>query len=106
MTRAFAPPPIPGFGSIGGVEPAIFSLGDMDPIRLDRVAKHIAQAFRDSPLIASAVYGYNADTPHLHLEIDRVKCELFRVPLARLYATLQNCLGSLYVNDVNLARAC
>ena len=102
VTRAFAPPPIPGFGSIGGVEPAIFSLGDMDPIRLDRVAKHIAQAFRDSPLIASAVYGYNADTPHLHLEIDRVKCELFRVPLARLYATLQNCLGSLYVNDVNL----
>lgn len=102
VTRAFAPPPIPGFGSIGGVEPAIFSMGDMDPVRLDRVAKHVAQGFRDSPLIATAVYGYNTDTPHLHLEIDRAKCEVMRVPLSKLYATLQHYLGSLYVNDVNL----
>ena len=102
VTRAFAPPAIPGFGAIGGVEPAIFSLGDMDPVRLSNVAKMLAEEFRASPLIESAVYGYNADTPHLHLEVDRAKCELFRVPLSTLYATLQNYLGSLYVNDVNL----
>ncbi len=100
--RAFAPPAIPGFGAVGGVEPAIFSMGDMDPIRMARVAKSIAEAFRASPLIETAVYGYHADTPHLHLEVDRTKCETFRVPLAKLYATLQNYLGSLYVNDVNL----
>ena len=102
VARAFAPPAIPGFGAVGGVEPAIFSMGDMDPMRLDRVAKSLAAAFRASPLIESAVYGYNADTPHLHLEVDRAKCETFRVPLSKLYATLQNYLGSLYVNDVNL----
>ena len=102
VTRAFAPPPIPGFGAIGGVEPAIFSLGDADPIRLARVAKSIAEAFRSSPLIESAVCGYHADTPHLHLEVDRAKCEYLRVPLATLYSTLQTYLGSLYVNDVNL----
>ena len=102
VSRAFAPPPIPGFGSVGGVEPAIFSVGDVDPERLARVATMMADAFTASPLIASAVFGYNCDTPHLHLEVDRVKCELYRVPLAKLYATLQNYLGSLYVNDVNL----
>ena len=102
VTRAFAPPPIPGFGAIGGIEPAIFSLGDTDPIRLARVAKSLAAELVASPLIASAVYGYNADTPHLHLEVDRVKCETLHVPLSTLYATLQNYLGSLYVNDVNL----
>jgi len=102
VTRAFAPPPIPGFGAIGGIEPAIFSLGDVDPIRLARVAKALAAELVASPLIASAVFGYNADTPHLHLDVDRVKCETFRVPLSTLYATLQNYLGSLYVNDVNL----
>ena len=102
VTRAFAPPPIPGFGAIGGIEPAIFSLGDADPIRLARVAKSIAEAFRSSPLIESAVCGYHADTPHLHLEVDRAKCEYLRVPLATLYSTLQTYLGSLYVNDVNL----
>ena len=102
VTRAFAPPPIPGFGAIGGVEPAIFSLGDADPERLARVAKSLAADLVASPLIESAVYGYNADTPHLHLDVDRAKCELFRVPLATLYSTLQTYLGSLYVNDVNL----
>ena len=102
VTRAFAPPPIPGFGAIGGIEPAIFSLGDSDPIRLARVAKSIAAELVASPLIASAVFGSNADTPPLHLDVDRVKCEIFHVPLSTLYATLQNYLGSLYVNDVNL----
>ncbi len=102
VTRAFAPPPIPGFGAIGGVEPAIFSLGDTDATRLARVAKSLKQEFEASPLIESAVCGYNADTPHLHLDVDRAKCELFRVPLATLYSTLQTYLGSLYVNDVNL----
>jgi len=102
QTRAFAPPAIPGFGAVGGVEPAIFSLGDTDPERLARVAQHVAAELAASPLIASAVCGYNATTPHLHLEVDRAKCELYRVPLAKLYATLQNYLGSLYVNDVNL----
>ncbi len=100
--RAFAPPPIPGFGAVGGIEPAIFSLADTDTDRLARVAKNLVATFEASPLIASAVCGYNVDTPHLHLEIDRAKCELYRVPLATLYATLQNYLGSLYVNDVNL----
>ena len=102
VTRAFAPPPIPGFGAIGGIEPAIFSLGDADPIRLARVAKSLSESFRSSPLIESAVCGYHADTPHLHLEVDRAKCEYLRVPLATLYSTLQTYLGSLYVNDVNL----
>ncbi len=102
VTRAFAPPPIPGFGAIGGIEPAIFSLGDADPIRLARVAKSLAASFQASPLIESAVCGYHADTPHLHLEVDRAKCEYLRVPLATLYSTLQTYLGSLYVNDVNL----
>ena len=102
VTRAFAPPAIPGFGAVGGVEPAIFSVGDVDPMRLARVAKKLVEEFRASPLIESAVCGYNTDTPHLHLEVDRAKCEIFRVPLSKLYATLQNYLGSLYVNDVNL----
>lgn len=100
--RAFAPPPIPGFGAVGGIEPAIFSLADTDTKRLARVAKELVDAFESSPLIASAVCGYNADTPHLYLSVDRAKCELFHVPLATLFATLQNYLGSIYVNDVNL----
>jgi len=102
VTRAFAPPAIPGFGSIGGVEPTVEARGDVDPERLARVATMIAEKFEASPLIQSAVFGYNTKTPHVRLEVDRNKCEMLRVPLSTLYSTLQNYLGSLYVNDVNL----
>jgi multidrug efflux pump subunit AcrB len=50
----------------------------------------------------AAFSGYTAPPPHLRLEIDRTKAEMFHVPVATAYATLQNYLGSRYVNDVNL----
>ncbi|MBP5286264.1 MAG: efflux RND transporter permease subunit, partial [Kiritimatiellae bacterium] len=40
--------------------------------------------------------------PHLRFNLDRVKAEMFKVPVATVYSTLQNYLGSRYVNDVNL----
>ena len=46
--------------------------------------------------------GYNTDSPHLRINVDRAKCELMKVPLSSLFTTLQHNLGSIYVNDVNL----
>ena len=38
----------------------------------------------------------------MKLLVDRVKCEYYKVPISTLFATLQNYLGSRYVNDVNI----
>jgi multidrug efflux pump subunit AcrB len=45
---------------------------------------------------------YTAKTRHLRLNIDRTKCEMYNVPIATLFSTLQNYLGSRYVNDINI----
>jgi len=54
------------------------------------------------PNVMMAFSGYNAVTPHLRFNLDRTKAEMFKVPVATVYSTLQNYLGSRYVNDVNL----
>ena len=50
----------------------------------------------------AAFSGYTAQTPHLRFHLDRTKAEMFKVPVSTVYTTLQNYLGSRYVNDVNL----
>ena len=102
VMRAFVPAAVPGTGTVGGITVGVQSRGDLDAIRLDRELKAIVRKLRESPLIADAVCGYNAGTPHVRLTVDRTKCELLKVPLSSVYSTLQSDLGSLYVNDVNL----
>ena len=102
VMRAFVPAAVPGISTVGGITVGVQSRGDLDAVRLDRELREIVRKLRESPLIADAVCGYNAGTPHVRLTVDRVKCELLKVPLSEVYATLQSDLGSLYVNDVNL----
>lgn len=100
--HVFSPGAIPGLGALGGVSVNIESRGDTDPVRLDDVAHEMTRLIDASPLISRAFCGYNAKTPHLRIEVNRKKCEILKVPLASVYATMQHYLGSLYVNDVNL----
>jgi hydrophobe/amphiphile efflux-1 (HAE1) family protein len=100
--QVFVPPAIPGLGNSNGIDLRIQSRGDTDAIRLDGVKNLMLEKLNRSPLIMAAFSGYTAKTPHLRLEIDRTKAEMFRVPVATAYATLQNYLGSRYVNDINL----
>ena len=100
---AFYPLPpstLPGLG--GSVQLFIMSTSDDDPIRLAEEAHRLKRIIGLSPLVERAVCGYTATTPHLRINVDRAKCELVKVPLSTLYSTLQNYLGSLYVNDINL----
>ena len=98
----FAPPAIPGIGLMNGVSVHLQDKGTADPYRTDEVKKRCLWKLNQSPLILSAFAGYNTDTPHLRFLLDRAKAEMFRVPVATVYSTLQNYLGSRYVNDVNL----
>lgn len=101
--KIFVPPAIPGLGISGGIDVRLQSREDTDPIRLDKVLNRMLRVLNTKcPTVLAAFSGYNAKTPHLRLHIDRTKAEMFKVPLSSLYATLQNYLGSRYVNDVNL----
>ena len=73
-----------------------------DPVALDRVKNAILAKLNASPLVLAAFSGFNSETPQLRFNLDRVKAEMFHVPVSVVYSTLQNYLGSRYVNDVNL----
>ena len=102
VMRSFVPAAVPGISTVGGITVGVQSRGDLDPVRLDRELAKIVAKLKESPLVADAVCGYNARTPHARLHIDRVKCERLKVALSDVFSSLQSELGSLYVNDVNL----
>ena len=103
--KVFMPPAIPGLGMTNGISVNIQDKGSADPIRMEEVQNKLLAVLNDKtkhPNILMAFSGYNAKTPHLRFNLDRVKAEMYKVPVATVYATLQNYLGSRYVNDVNL----
>ena len=100
--KVFVPPAIPGLGSNSGIDLRLQSKGDTDAMRLDAVTKDVLARLNQLPGVMVAFTGYTADTPHLRFHLDRDKAELYEVPVATVYTTLQNYLGSRYVNDVNL----
>ena len=95
-------PTVPGMGTASYVSPLVQSTADNDPVRLAREAHRLRAILKRSPLADDVTCGFNADSPHLRIHVDRAKCELKKVPLSSLFATLQHYLGSIYVNDVNL----
>jgi hydrophobe/amphiphile efflux-1 (HAE1) family protein len=97
-----APPSIPGLGNANGISVHVQDKVGTDPMKLDEVKNVLLAKLNANPKILAAFAGYNAKTPKLRFNLDRTKTEMFHVPVATVYATLQNYLGSRYVNDVNL----
>ncbi len=98
----FTPPAIPGLGESSGVSFHVLNKSDTDPFKVDAAVQSILKAIRDDPRVLAAFTGFTVQTPHVRFDLDRDKAEMLGVPVATVYSTLQNYLGSKYVNDVNL----
>ena len=98
----FVPPAIPGLGMNNGIDLRVQSKEDMDPERLGKTLQMVLREFNSLPGVKAAFSGYTANTPMLRLDLDRDKAEMLGVEVSAAYATLQNYLGSRYINDVNL----
>ena len=99
--HAYTGSPIPGLGSAGTVSFGISS-NDSDVHRLMRVANRVKERLDESPLLKSTYVGSFDSMPYCRLDVNRAKCESYRVPVGTLFSTLQHYVGSYYVNDVNL----
>ena len=95
------PAAIPGMGFGGTVRPNIVS-DNLDWHAMIRIVEKVGRELAKSPLIGHIFCGSYDTMPYCYFDVNRAKCESYRVPLASLYATLQQYVGSLYVNDVNL----
>jgi AcrB/AcrD/AcrF family len=99
---AFAPPAIPGVGSVSGFDFRLQALAGQSPEELARTLRSLILAANQEPAIATAFSTFSADVPQIFVDLDRAKAETLGVPVAEVYRTLQAQLGSLYVNDFNL----
>jgi NodT family efflux transporter outer membrane factor (OMF) lipoprotein len=90
-----------GLGVSGGLDIKLQAIDNADPQKLNGVVQSFLMQLNMMPETMYAFSGYAANTPHLYLEIDRVKAALMQVEVSAVFAALQNNFGSRYVNDVN-----
>jgi HAE1 family hydrophobic/amphiphilic exporter-1 len=51
------------------------------------------------PALFAVFTTFRADSPRLHLEVDREKIQALRIPIGQVFGTMQAYFGSQYVND-------
>lgn len=100
--NVFTPPAIMGLGATGGVSFMLQATGNQTPKELADTLWNFLGELNRQPETLYAFSGYNAGTPQLYLNLDRVKAEAMNVPVSRVFTTLQAKLASIYINDFNL----
>ena len=99
---AFVPPPIMGLGVTGGFDFQLQALEDQSPREIAAAAMSLVIAANQDPTLMRVFSTYKADTPQIFVNLNRTRAETLKVPVGRVFATLQEQLGSGYVNDFNL----
>ena len=99
---AFAMAGIPGLGMSNGLEMKLQVTGRFDSVELEKVTKDFTAKLNAAEEIAYAFCPYTAQTPHLFVDIDRVKSERMGLGLSSIFSVLGTYFGTSYVNDINL----
>ena len=99
---AFAPPPIQGLGTTGGFDFRLLALEGQPPREIAAASQALVVAANQDPMLSGVFSTYSANTPQVFINLDRTRAESLNVPVSRIFSTLQQQLGSGYVNDFNL----
>lgn len=99
---AFAPPPIQGLGSTGGFDFRLLALEGQPPREIAATSQALVVAANQDPMLSGVFSTYSANTPQVFINLDRTRAESLNVPVSRIFSTLQQQLGSGFVNDFNL----
>jgi len=99
------PPPIRGLGQSSGFAFILQDRAGGDPQRFSQVLQNFLTEARKRPEIANGGYAftqYNDKIPQIEYDIDHDAVKTYGVSLSDVFFTLQEFLGSYYVNDFNL----
>jgi multidrug efflux pump len=99
----FNPPAIRGLGSAGGFEFYVQSRTDSDPKRLGTAVQGLTAALQKDPKLTGINTFFRPTVPQMRVEVNREQAISLGVPVTDVFDALQSTLGSLYVNDFNLA---
>jgi hydrophobe/amphiphile efflux-1 (HAE1) family protein len=95
------PPPVQGLGAAGGFKMMVQDRNNLGPQALAKATNALVAAASKDPAFAGVFTLYNASSPSLYVDIDRLKTEKVGLTPTDVFATLQLYLGSQYVNDFN-----
>jgi hydrophobe/amphiphile efflux-1 (HAE1) family protein len=95
------PPPVQGLGSAGGFKMMLEDRAGLGSEALFEAARALVAAANKDPTFASVFTLFNAGSPSLYADIDRLKAEKVGLTPTGVFSTLQVYLGSQYVNDFN-----
>ncbi|MSR18091.1 MAG: multidrug efflux RND transporter permease subunit [Phycisphaerales bacterium] len=97
----FAPPPIPGLGSVAGFQLQLEDINGQGFGVLSDVATDFIDALGQRPEVARVMTPFANEVPVVQLEVDRVRAELLGVRVNEVFALLGQSLGQSYVNTFN-----
>lgn len=95
------PPPVQGLGNSGGFKMMLEDRAGLGPDALMKAAKALVGAANKDPDFAGVFTLFNAGSPSIFADVDRVKAEKVGLTPEDVFSTLQVYLGSQYVNDFN-----
>jgi multidrug efflux pump subunit AcrB len=102
LVNLFGAPPLEGLSTAGGFKIMVEDRGDAGLPVLQSVAEQAVAQGNMNESLQGLYTSFRANTPWLHLEIDRTKAKMLGVSMGEVFNTLQVYFGSLYVNDFNL----
>jgi HAE1 family hydrophobic/amphiphilic exporter-1 len=102
----FSPPAIQGLGNFGGFDFYLqdrtgFGFNVLGEVLGKFMGRATAYPSAQSPQLTGLRPTFNANTPQITVEVDRVKANQLQVSVEDVFNTLQVFLGSTYVNDFN-----
>jgi hydrophobe/amphiphile efflux-1 (HAE1) family protein len=95
------PPPVQGLGSSGGFKMMLEDRAGLGSNALAQAANSLVAAARQDPELVGMFTLFNAGSPSIFADIDRVKTEKLGLTPNDIFSTLQVYLGSQYINDFN-----
>ena len=100
----YALPSIPGVGNSDGLSFDVIALDhNMTSENFYKMLSSYLSEINKNPDFLYAFSTYQADTPHLFLDINREKLKSYNVPISAFFESLQNSLGSRYVNNISMS---
>jgi multidrug efflux pump len=104
VIQTFGAPPIDGLGTTGGFKLIVEDRGGLGADLLQELSQEIVtrgSKKEEKETLQDLFNSSGANTPWLHLDIDRTKCMAHGVQVSDIFNTLQVYLGSYYVNNFN-----
>ncbi|GGE11488.1 multidrug efflux RND transporter permease subunit [Aureimonas endophytica] len=95
------PPPVRGIGNSGGFKMQVQERLGPEIGRVLAASREMMGKAAGDPKLQGVFTTFTASSPQIFLDIDRRKAEILNVPVENIFATLQQNLGTAYVNDFN-----